>query len=112
MRKAKCKAKGLQIQLNRFEYVFLTKLWNDILGRFSSTSKTTQQQNINLETVIITLLNSLETFVQRLRERFDYYEGCATLKCPEGTYDESTKRKKTRSSRMKFFDGPSEEVEL
>lgn len=49
---AKCEAKGLVKQMNSYEVVLLTVIWNEILSRFNATSKSTQNTNMNLESVV------------------------------------------------------------
>ncbi|KAL5509620.1 hypothetical protein EMCRGX_G005019 [Ephydatia muelleri] len=85
--------------MNHLETVLLTDLWNAVLERFNKTSKSVQAEEIELGTVV-TLLESLSSFLISLRSKFDEFErrtiGAALVK----TYKDVNQRKQhsTRTS--------------
>ena len=65
--------------------VLMCELWNDILQHFNRSTKLLQSPTIEL-TPAITLLKSLDKFLNECWEKFDYYEQQARDRCGSSTY--------------------------
>ncbi|XP_026819360.1 zinc finger MYM-type protein 1-like [Rhopalosiphum maidis] len=63
-------AESLYKKIETLEFSFMIALWTPILERFDATSKNLQRINIDLSCVV-KLYESLEMYVQDLRNRFD-----------------------------------------
>jgi len=59
--------------MKHIEMCILVLFWNDILERFTSSSKKLQAIKIDL-TIVINLYKSLIHYVTNLRNTFSYYE--------------------------------------
>lgn len=107
----KCEAVGLINKMERLENVFMTILWNDILGRMNGVSKELQSSTIDI-LYASNLLSSLEGYFIEIREMFDMYESKAKEMCPNAHFNDFENRIRKRSDRLKRFEGGSEEVIL
>lgn len=58
--------------MEKLEFIFMLKMWTPILNRFDVTSKTLQSVNINLS-IVVSLYESLEKYIQDLRELFNTF---------------------------------------
>ncbi|XP_060845960.1 zinc finger MYM-type protein 1-like [Rhopalosiphum padi] len=63
-------AESLYKKIETLEFSFMIALWTPILERFDATSKNLQRINIDLS-YVVKLYESLEMYVQDLRNRFD-----------------------------------------
>ena len=74
---------------NNLETSLFTVIWNTILERINRTSKELQSTSLDLNTVVI-LLNSLHSYIYKLRDEFNNLEKKAKQLCKILTY--SSKR--------------------
>ena len=70
-------------------------MWNTVLERFNKTSKSVQAEEIELGTVV-TLLESLSSFLISLRSKFDEFERRAIGVAHVKTYKDVNQRKGDR----------------
>ena len=63
-------AESMYKKIDMLVFSFMIALWTPILERFNATRKNLQHVNIDLSCVVI-LYESLEMYVQDLRNRFD-----------------------------------------
>ena len=68
-----CEARGLKIELEKLEMVFMALLWGFLLDRLNAISKKLQNVNTNVCTML-ELYDSLIHLVNSQREAFDEYE--------------------------------------
>ena len=66
-------SKRLTNQFANLETAIMTEMWDCILTRFNATSKSLQDDNMDLNTAL-KVLKSLKIFVLSLRNRFDEFE--------------------------------------
>ena len=83
--------------MNHLETVLLTDLWNTVLERFNKTSKSVQAEEIELGTVV-TLLESLSSFLISLRSKFDEFERRAIGVAHVKTYKDVNQRKRRQTA--------------
>jgi tRNA A37 threonylcarbamoyltransferase TsaD len=69
-------AENIAEKMQELEFAFLLELWNDILERWQMTSKGLQDGKISIA-VCGSLLETLATFVEDLKDKFDTYEAKA-----------------------------------
>jgi hypothetical protein len=103
--------KSLSSKMEKLENVILTSIWNRILSRFNMVSKTLQSEDVNLSD-IVSLMNSLKTFVQSVRDDFDDCVEKAKEKRPLAEYSFTTQRAKKRRFRATRNEGPSVDANL
>ena len=92
-------AENLRKQMEYLETAMLSDLWNVILSRFNSTSKSLQSPKIELSTAV-ELLQGLTKFLDRLRGMFEEFEQKAIERCGNENYKRQTSRKRLRNSRL------------
>ena len=92
-------ATGLYDTMCRLETGIFAVVWNVILERFNTTSKQLQDETIDLNTAVY-LLQSLETFVQSLRYRFDEFEQRG--KDTSGAEEYTKQRQRTRRCNVRL----------
>ncbi|KAF0694297.1 zinc finger MYM-type protein 1-like, partial [Aphis craccivora] len=63
-------ANSIRKKLEKLEFVFMLNVWTPILQRFDATNKTLQSKDINLS-IVVSLYESLELYVQDYRKLFD-----------------------------------------
>ena len=97
--------------MESLEFALLSILWNDVLTRFNSVSKSVQATDANLST-ITTLISSLKSFVQSLRDDFDRYEKEAKKIAPDVTFADEQHRRRPRSTRITDNEGNAEDTIL
>lgn len=98
-------------KMEHLETKFLTILWKDILERMNTISKVLQSKDVNI-LVAANLLESLKSYLQETRDKFNEYEFKARSMCPDADYSEGKKRERTRSVRFSRYDGSGEELLL
>ena len=86
-------AENIAEKMQELEFAFLLELWNDILERWQMTSKGLQDGKISIA-VCGSLLETLATFVEDLKDKFDTYEAKAKEKLPEVDYRACRNRRK------------------
>lgn len=100
---AKVQASGFRKSMERFETIFLTHMWNEILSRINNVNKVLQKPTLTLSTSV-TVLNSLTDYISKKRDSFERYVTKAEV-IFGSTYKESEKTRTTkRSSRITYFD--------
>lgn len=99
-------AQSLVKKMEKFETALLTEIWNDILGIMNKTSLSLQNSTMTMD-VVTKLYESLISYVNNARNNFDHYETAAKEKNPGADYKDKFERKRIRSSRLTFFEGPS-----
>ncbi|XP_018365076.1 PREDICTED: uncharacterized protein LOC108762532, partial [Trachymyrmex cornetzi] len=104
-------AHSLSKKMNKLEIVILTEMWSSILSRINKTNIALQKKDLTLD-IATKLLTSLVDFFDNVRNEFDQYEFTAKEKFPDADYKDVSQRARTRSSRITFFDGPTENVSL
>lgn len=87
-------AKSILSKLNEYENVLLLNLWNKLLQRIQSTSKSLQNSSLCLNTCV-TLLHSLKSFVLEVRNSFTEIERESSLMMEEKdiVYKQNIRRK-------------------
>ena len=110
-KKTIAEANGLIKKMESLEFALLSILWNDVLTRFNSVSKSVQATDANLSTVT-TLISSLKSFVQSLRDDFDRYEKEAKKIAPDVTFADEQHRRRPRSTRITDNEGNAEDTIL
>ncbi|KAL5239234.1 hypothetical protein ACI65C_006644 [Semiaphis heraclei] len=78
-------ANSIKKKLEKLEFVFMLKVWTPILQRFDATSKTLQSKDINLS-IIVSLYESLEFYVQGYRKLFDNILNKSKGLCGKSTF--------------------------
>ena len=76
----KCETSGLSKHLKELETSILLQAWNTILERINKTSNQLQKEGLSL-TSAVHLFESLLTFIESLRDRFDDFEMCDNSSC-------------------------------
>lgn len=77
----------------------------------NKTSLSLQNNALTLD-VATKLFKSLIDFLDNVRNQFDRYECEAKEKFPEANFKDKIHRKVVRSSRLTFFDGAADTVQL
>jgi hypothetical protein len=95
--------------MQEVEFAFMLELWNEILQRFRMTSKALQDEKIALSTCS-NLFESLEKYLEEVRNKFDYYETKAKEKLPEVDYRSRLKRKITRKRQVDEGNAPDTQL--
>lgn len=83
----------------------------DILERVNKITKILQSKDMDI-LVATKLLESLKTYLQEIRDKFNEYELKARERCPNSDYSDAKNRKRKRSVRLTKYNGPEEEVLL
>jgi len=65
-----------------------------------------QKSDVLLATVV-KLFESLTSYIEIMRDQFTEYESKAKSKVPNSDYNNENQRKRKRSTRISFFDGPA-----
>ncbi|XP_013788300.1 zinc finger protein 862-like [Limulus polyphemus] len=104
-------AEGLSKKMEKLEIIFLTILWNDILGRVNKTSKILLSKNVDI-LVANDLLKSLKVYLQEMRDKFSEYEAKAKSRCPDLKYSDGDKRARKRSMHLTRYYGLPEQILL
>ncbi|KAL5239307.1 hypothetical protein ACI65C_006717 [Semiaphis heraclei] len=78
-------ANSIKKKLEKLEFVFMLKVWTPILQRFDATSKTLQSKDINLS-IVVSLYESLEFYVQGCRKLFDNILNKSKELCGKSTF--------------------------
>ncbi|KAG7171535.1 hypothetical protein Hamer_G014661 [Homarus americanus] len=104
-------ANGLIDGLEKLETGFVAKMWNRILIRFNKVSLTLQKESVDLLTAT-SLLESLEEFTEKMREKFDEIEDDSknTMPCTNQHYQHEEKRQRKRKRYIAESKSPDEEV--
>ena len=89
--------------------IFLTILWND--ERVNKTSKVLQSEDVNI-LVAINLLESLNTYLQEIRDKCTEYKLKARSRCPDSDYSDVKKWEQKQSVHLTRYDRSKEEVLL
>jgi len=87
-------------KVKSLNFCFMICMWTPILQRFNMTSVTLQSIDIDLITVV-TLYKSLETYLEDIRNKFDFFLEQAKIMSSEECFSWEISRKKTRK---RFFD--------
>ncbi|XP_053989866.1 uncharacterized protein LOC128882312 [Hylaeus volcanicus] len=105
-------AKSILKQMKKFENVFMTVVWYEILTRINDTSKNLQRENMDLY-IACSLLNSLELYLSDIREKFNAFlekaKSFTDIYETESTSDPINRR---RSVKLTRFEGQSEDTQL
>ncbi|XP_050530959.1 zinc finger MYM-type protein 1-like [Daktulosphaira vitifoliae] len=103
----KYEAQSLFKKFKKFENIFLTIVWNDLLSRINDVNVTFQKKNMNLQ-VATHLLASLNSYLNDTRDKFNNF----LVKAKNFTVlseDSYNQRIKKINTRLTYFDGPSNE---
>lgn len=106
---ARREAKNIQDKMLELEFAFMLEFWNAILERFTKTSKSLQAEQIALNTCV-DLYQSLSTYVDEVRDKFDYFESKATILLPNVQYRKINARKSVRPRQAN--DGNAANIQL
>ncbi|KAG7166085.1 hypothetical protein Hamer_G025570 [Homarus americanus] len=103
-------AGGLIADLEKLETGLMAKMWNRIPIRFNKLSLTLQKERVDLLTST-SLLESLEEFTEKLREKFDEIEDDTknTMPCINQHYQYEEKRQRKRKRYCDESKSPDEE---
>ncbi|KAL4143365.1 hypothetical protein QTP88_005703 [Uroleucon formosanum] len=101
-------ARSIKNKIESLNFCFMICMWTPILQRFNATSISLQSIDIDLATVV-TLYDSLEKYVEDIRERFDVYLEQAKTMCSKQLFSWDGVRQKKRN---KFFDETESNEEL
>ena len=82
--------------INRLEVAILTVFWDSILNRFNAVSSLLQSSSVDMSSVV-SLYNSLVTFVGECRDDFDIYEEDGKFISDQAEYFKATSRKRKRT---------------
>lgn len=104
-------ALSLMKKLEKLENILLTEIWSNILERINKTNLSLQKSTLTMDAAA-KLFASLADFLDDMTNNFEKYECCVLAKFPEAKYKDLSQRKVTRSSRIRFFDGPATPVNL
>ena len=89
-------AYSLANYINRLEVAILTVFWDSILNRFNAVSSLLQSSSVDMSSVV-SLYNSLVTFVGECRDDFDIYEEDGKFISDQAKYYKATSRKRKRT---------------
>ena len=106
---AVAEANGLKKKMESLEFAIFSRLWNDILTRFNRVSKFVQAADADIST-INSLISSLKSFVQSLRDDFDRYEQEGKKIAPDAVFVDEQRRPRVRSSRVTKNEGNAEDT--
>ncbi|XP_025410523.1 uncharacterized protein LOC112683629 [Sipha flava] len=93
-------ASSIYNKIKSLNFCFMICMWTPILQRFNATSVTLQSIDIDLVTVV-TLYKSLETYLEDIRNKFDFFLEQAKIMSSEKCFSWEISRKKKRK---RFFD--------
>ena len=95
---ARCEARGLMKNLEKFETAFLTVFWSYLLQHFSRSSKALQGNDTDIA-LAISQYDSLTDLTSEMRTEadkfFEKFEAVAGNLLPGTTYQEKRQRKRT-----------------
>ncbi|KAK4881074.1 hypothetical protein RN001_004393 [Aquatica leii] len=97
---ARHEARTLADKMDNLETALMVKIWNLILVRFNSTNKAFQGVEIDLKKVL-DLINSLERFLESLRNRYEERELDARSFCGNTDYKAATSRPRKINKRLR-----------
>lgn len=97
--------------MEKLEIIVLTEIWSDILERINKTSLSLQKNTLTMD-VATKLFASLANFIDNVRNNFDHYESSAKENFPDADYKDLSQRTRNRSSRIAFYDGSAETIQL
>ena len=95
----KSQSLGISKRLKELETGTLVELWDILLERMNKTSKLLQSEGLPLNNAV-NLLQSLSSFIESQRDRFDHFEEIGKEKIWNNTL---SKRRTTSSSTEKIF---------
>jgi len=98
-------------KMQKLEIIILTEIWNNVLITVNKVNLSLQSTSLTME-VAVKLLKSLISFLNNERTNFEKYYSLSKDKFPDSFFKQKTQRKTERNTRIKFFDGPSEEVQF
>ena len=98
------------MQDHELETAILLTSWHDVLTRFDEVSKLMRKSDALLATVV-KLFESLTSYIEIMRDQFTEYESKAKSKVSNSDYINDNQRKRKRSTRISFFDGPAAAVD-
>ncbi|CAG5030257.1 unnamed protein product [Parnassius apollo] len=105
-------AKTILKQITKFENVFITVVWHEILTRINDTSKNLQKENMDLY-IACSLLNSLELYLLDIRDKFDeFLEKAKSFTDICESESTSEPRNRRRSVKLTRFEGESEHTQF
>lgn len=104
-------ALSLAKKMEKLEIIVLTEIWSDILERINKTSLSLQKDTLTMD-VATKLFASLVDFIGNVKNNFDQYESSAKENFPDADYKDLSQRTKIRSSRIAFYDGSAETIQL
>ncbi len=93
---AKLEAAVLCLKLDKLEISIMSNLRDTVMSRFKATSDALQKRDTNLDTAQL-LLESLHSFVAKLRDQFSQFEKSSwDMKCVTQFYQHETQRRRKR----------------
>ena len=95
---ARLEAKDLFSMMDQLETGIMVELWSTILERFNKTSKQLQNPKLDLNSAT-QMLESLKTFMQKIRPLFAEYEDKGEKCSSCSTYKQELSRKRKRNTR-------------
>ncbi|KAJ8684862.1 hypothetical protein QAD02_020655 [Eretmocerus hayati] len=102
---AKLEARSLQNKLSQFDNIFLLVVWDKVLSQIDKTNQSIQKEQIDLS-IIVSLLNSLEQFLQSMRvNKFTELLEKAKEVARVDEIPELDRRTRVRSVRVTRFEG-------
>lgn len=102
-------ATNISNAMQKFEFVFMLVLWDDILHHFHGTSQALQNPSSNLK-VCSDLYESLANHLRDIRSDFDKFENMAKKIAPDVDYRQNVQRRRRR--RRQVNDGETDDVIL
>ncbi|XP_048512595.1 zinc finger MYM-type protein 1-like [Athalia rosae] len=104
-------ALSLARKMEKLETIVLTEIWSNILERINKTSVSLQKDTLTMD-VATKLFASLADFIGNIRNNFDQYESSVKENFPAADYKDRSQRTRTRSSRISFYDGSAETIQI
>ena len=98
---------GLALHLSKLETSILVVTWGTILERMQETNKMLQKTGLGMNTAV-SLLKSLTTFVDNMRERYDEMERKGQGMCENDAFEDEEETRRRRR-RTKHFDEINDE---
>lgn len=98
---------ALHKKLQKFETALFCVMWDSVLNRVDSVSKSLQSPSLNLSQVP-DFFSALISFIEYVRNSFDIYESEASILVGHSEYSSSRNRKIPKY----FCDGPAEEMKF
>lgn len=109
LNEARLDALSLHDKLLKFDNIFFLIVWKSILTQVNLINLTVQKVEVDLS-IVVSLLNSLEKYLQAMRGKFNEILDDAKKLAGVDEVPKKNQRPRKRSIRIKRFEGPSEEA--